>query len=212
MKTILSLLVVLIIGSSSIAQDDTLNPTHVISFTLKDNSVILGYPNVKHNFVKLYDPMVSDGRDFGQGDKSFFYYDNRGQSHMILRELIDSVSVTDSSFYLMNIKNGGTMFWNKVVENEKYILFDNGSLFKVYNKVENNFVDIGFSEHSLPGKVGFNKDLKNFEKRIQPYFSDCDGFIKLVEINLQLQNYQEENTLRYFGFKLFKGIANYQCK
>jgi hypothetical protein len=211
MKTIILTLVLLLVGNISFAQEDEIEDGSVITFRLKDSSVVYGYPNIKKNFVSLHDPLVSDGRDFGQGDKSFFYYDNTGIHHFIDREKIDSVIVADNSFYFMQIKNSGSMFWNKVAENSSYILYDNGSLFKVYDKKKDNFVDIGFSEHSLPGKYGYGKDVKNYEKRIQPYFSDCADFLKLVQENLKQEKYTEENTIRYFGFKLFNGISNYQC-
>lgn len=211
MKKLFFTLTLLLISYANFAQEDANDEGSVITFILKDSSVVYGYPNIKKNFVEIHDILVADGRDYCQGDKSFFYYDQNGGVHSILNEKIESVSVADSSFYFLRVKNGGYLFWNKVVENNKYILYDNGSLFKLYDKKTDNYVDIGFSEHSLPGKVGYNKDVKNYEKRIQPYFSDCTDFLKLVQENLQLNNYTEENTKRYFGFKLFNGIANYQC-
>jgi hypothetical protein len=202
------------IAKSAFSQDDTLTSSHVISFILKDKTTILGYPNIKDNTLSYSYPTTTiySNSDYGQALRNeylFYYYDDQGKAHEILISKIESISVSDNSFYFVRIPDE-SYFYSQIVENDQYILYDEGTFFKIYNKQKKNYVKLGYTGHSFPGKTGLNKDIKSVEKYVKPYFSDCSDFIKKVQDNLVIEKYDDKNTMRT-GFRLFNGIANFQC-
>jgi uncharacterized protein YcfL len=217
MKTVLLLILTSSFGCSLYAQDNDATDNYIITFFLKDSSKIHGYCNIKKNIISYTYPTSTyySNANFGQNLGSigyvFYYYDNLGSAKEVLLENIDSVSVEDSSFYFMRLADD-KYFWSKVVENDKYILFDIGSRFKIYDKKNEEFLEIKICGHSGDGKMFYKKDMKTFEERIKPYFQDCSGFIEMINENLKEDKYDLIVVGQTGGNKLFKGIANLQCK
>jgi hypothetical protein len=216
-KTVILFFLIGLLSNNVSAQEDSSSLEQVITFTLKDGSKVLGYTNSKKNIASFTYPNSSfySNADFGQtlGKSSliFFYYDNEGKEKEVALDKIDSVNVTDSSFYFMRLK-GEAFFWSKVVENDNYILYDGGGVFKIYDKVNEKFLKIKLCRHSEDGKMYCKKDEQTFEEKIKPYFKDCSEFIDLVNENLKEDKYDITIVGQTGGNKLFKGIANLQCQ
>lgn len=216
MKKLLFIILTCVFGICLNAQDNNTIENHVITFILKDKSEVLGYPNVKSNIVSYTYPNFSyySNSDFGQALRKeylFYYYDSEGKVNEISLSKIDSISVTDSSFYFVQLPDEA-YYWSKVAESDNYILYDEGTMFKIYDKQSKEFLKIKLCGHSSDGKMFCKRDAKTFEERIQPYFKDCTEFIDLVKENLKEEKYDITVVGQTGGNKLFKGIANLQCK
>lgn len=214
MKTTISTLLLLFICNFNFAQSENSEEDYVIKFILKDSSEIFGYDYAKE--IPSWDEMrstIDHSQNFGSvGGGSFYYFDLKGEVQRVDYILIDTVIVTDGSYCFINreFKNYGN-FWSKVVENEKYILYDKRANFMIYDKTTNQIVNQNYTGHSQPGNYGLNKDVKMLEKNIKPYFSDCKEFIEKVNANLTKENYTDKKPMQTTGHRLFKGIANIQC-
>lgn len=209
-------------AKSAFSQDDTLISSHVISFVLKDKTTILGYPNIKddtltYTYSSPIDTIYTN-YDYGQfsrlNEYVFYYYDVQGKAHEILSSNIETISVSDSSFYFFHIHDNPyeSYFYSTIVETDKYILYDAGSYFGIYNKQKKAIVVLGNTHHSLPGKSGLNRDIQLVEKYVKPFFSDCSDFLKKVQDNLVIEKYNDKYQMISTGGRLFDGIANFQCK
>lgn len=213
MKTTFLTLLLLFICNTNFAQSKNSDEDYVIKFILKDSSELLGYDHARE--IPSWDEMRSTidySRNFGEVGNSFYFFDEKGEVQRVDFVSIDTVIVTDGSFCFIQIeKENYGKFWNKVVENEKYILCDKKAFFMIYDKSTNQFLEQNYTGHSQPGKYGLNKDIKMFEKNIKPYFSDCKEFLDNVQKNLVIENYTDKKPMQTTGYRLFKGFSNIQC-
>ena len=213
MKTTISTLLLLFICNFNFAQSENSEEEYVIKFILTDSSEVFGYDHAKE--IPSWDEMrstIDHSRNFGEVGSSYYYFDQKGKVQTVDFDNIDTIIVTDGSFCLTKLQIPNVdVYWNKVVENEKYILYDHVSFFQIYDKKSKQYVKLNYSGHSQPGNYGMNKDIKMLEKNIKPYFSDCKEFIEKVNANLTKENYADKKPMQTTGHRLFKGIANIQC-
>jgi hypothetical protein len=213
MKTIISTILLLFFYNNNFAQSKNSDEEYVIKFVLTDSSELYGYDYAKE--IPSWDEMrstIDHSRNFGETGSSYYYFDQKGKVQTLDFDKIDTIIVTDGSFCLtrLDIPNYD-IFWNKVVENEKYILYDAGKFFMIYDKKTDGLLKQNYTGHSQPGNYGLKKDIKMLEENIKPYFSDCKGFIDRVNANLTKENYTDKKPMQTTGYRLFKGIGNYQC-
>ena len=213
MKTIISTILLLFIYNVNFAQSKKSEEDYVIKFILTDSSELFGYDYARE--IPSWDEMRSTidySRNFGEVGNSFYYFDIKGDVQRVDFKLIDTAIVTDgSSCFIKRGADNNVRFTNKVAENDRYILYDQGRYFTIYDKSNKQNVKLDYTGHSQPGNYGLKKDIKMVENNIKPFFSDCQGFLDKLIANLTKENYADKKPMQTTGYRLFKGIGNYQC-
>lgn len=197
-------IIILLIGSFSIISNAQNSENY---FTNVDGRNIQIFENIKgekyHKYNHIFDT------DYALTGQYFWYHDKDGE---LIREMQSNITdaYLDGRHY-SNL-NGINMFGSKrlheiKVQNENYALtqfYTHGTYFLyLIDKKSAKFV---FKKEIVSKKS--KKDRKLFEKKIKPYFKNCQEFIDLTYKSLETEYSLERNRP---VDNMFKYVSNISC-
>lgn len=179
----------------------------------ENNERIEFYQNVQERSKLAYNHLIED--DVSMTGQFIFYFDKNNKFEKIPHKKIKELNYGHKRFLTLPISWSMDRIHEVIAENDKYILtqyyFNGVNYFYVFDKSNMKYLEKKIS-HSYKA----NKDSKNFEKYIKPYFSNCPALLKKLKYNIKNITYRSNAAYKdnsgYADNYLFNGVSNFQCK
>lgn len=180
---------------------------------MENNERIDFYQNVQEKSKLAYNHIIEG--DVSMTGQFIFYFDKNNRFEKIAQKKIKKLNYGHKRFLPLPISWTMDRIHEVIAENEKYLLtqyyFNGVNYFYVFDKSNMKYVEKKIS-HSFKA----NKDFKNFEKYIKPYFSNCPALLKKIKYNIENTIYRSNAAYKddsaYADNYLFNEISNFQCK
>lgn len=204
-------------------QKNSLDENDPIIYFIKYNGdTIKGYPNInKKTFTtSLAENMFLSQQPFGEINSAFWYYNDSGENIFLsfedLKEF-EKIEVLDGSVHYERMEfESFNAFREIIARSGSLVLFSrlttNGAYYNILDTSSKKILLKKSIYHSRDGKFYLKYDKKRFKKYLKPHFINCPELLNLIQVNLNLTNYESEKFTTSIGGKLFKGIVNYQCQ
>ena len=143
----------------------------------------------------------------------FFYSNENGKEQKIAQKKIKYIDMGRK--YYFRDKIGSTFGFKRlhelICQNKKYRLsqyFSNGMFYLyLFDKEKEKYA---YKKERIKGKTKADKKL--FNKKIKPYFSECEELISKINSNLSREYKPDFFSLSYSQSELLFAIYNYNCE